>query len=89
MEVVKSLCCKCVCVLVNSRFVCKNNGVIYENQLLQIGLKSEYRQNLGEQLYNTISLQYALGKSCQTSSLLRIFLKDSSDRLVYNEKNQV
>uniref|UniRef100_A0A665WD11 AP-2 complex subunit alpha n=1 Tax=Echeneis naucrates TaxID=173247 RepID=A0A665WD11_ECHNA len=35
------------CVFVNSRFVCKNNGVIYENQLLQIGLKSEYRQNLG------------------------------------------
>ncbi|XP_067452775.1 AP-2 complex subunit alpha-2 isoform X2 [Thunnus thynnus] len=30
-----------------SRFVCKNNGVLYENQLLQIGLKSEYRQNLG------------------------------------------
>uniref|UniRef100_A0A3Q1GVC6 AP-2 complex subunit alpha n=1 Tax=Acanthochromis polyacanthus TaxID=80966 RepID=A0A3Q1GVC6_9TELE len=38
------------CVLVNSRFVCKNNGVIYENQLLQIGLKSEYRQNLGEHI---------------------------------------
>lgn len=32
------------------RFVCKNNGVIFENQLLQIGLKSEYRQNLGELL---------------------------------------
>lgn len=31
-----------------SRFVCKNNGVLYENQLLQIGLKSEFRQNLGE-----------------------------------------
>ncbi|XP_054626918.1 AP-2 complex subunit alpha-2-like isoform X2 [Dunckerocampus dactyliophorus] len=30
-----------------SRFVCKNNGVLYENHLLQIGLKSEYRQNLG------------------------------------------
>ncbi|KAM4602685.1 AP-2 complex subunit alpha-2 isoform 2-T2 [Polymixia lowei] len=30
-----------------SRFVCKNNGVLYENQLLQIGLKSEYRHNLG------------------------------------------
>ncbi|XP_029949550.1 AP-2 complex subunit alpha-2 isoform X2 [Salarias fasciatus] len=30
-----------------SRFVCKNNGVIFENQLLQIGLKTEYRQNLG------------------------------------------
>ncbi|XP_062868759.1 AP-2 complex subunit alpha-2-like isoform X3 [Trichomycterus rosablanca] len=29
------------------RFVCKNNGVLYENQLLQIGLKSEFRQNLG------------------------------------------
>ncbi|XP_056135043.1 AP-2 complex subunit alpha-2 [Lampris incognitus] len=30
-----------------SRFVCKNNGILYENHLLQIGLKSEYRQNLG------------------------------------------
>lgn len=39
------------------RFVCKNNGVIYENQLLQIGLKSEYRQNLGETLDCTVILQ--------------------------------
>lgn len=31
------------------RFICKNNGVLFENQLLQIGLKSEFRQNLGEQ----------------------------------------
>ncbi|XP_048828638.1 AP-2 complex subunit alpha-2 isoform X4 [Brienomyrus brachyistius] len=30
-----------------SRFVCKNNGVLFENQLVQIGLKSEFRQNLG------------------------------------------
>ncbi|XP_049321419.1 AP-2 complex subunit alpha-2 isoform X1 [Astyanax mexicanus] len=30
-----------------SRFVCKNNGVLFESQLLQIGLKSEFRQNLG------------------------------------------
>uniref|UniRef100_A0A8C8YXY2 AP-2 complex subunit alpha n=1 Tax=Prolemur simus TaxID=1328070 RepID=A0A8C8YXY2_PROSS len=30
-----------------SEFVCKNNGVLFENQLLQIGLKSEFRQNLG------------------------------------------
>uniref|UniRef100_A0A8D0HGH5 Adaptor related protein complex 2 subunit alpha 1 n=1 Tax=Sphenodon punctatus TaxID=8508 RepID=A0A8D0HGH5_SPHPU len=30
------------------RFVCKNNGVLFENQLLQIGVKSEFRQNLGE-----------------------------------------
>ncbi|KAM5131973.1 AP-2 complex subunit alpha-1 isoform 2-T2 [Mantella aurantiaca] len=29
------------------RFVCKNNGVLFENQLLQIGVKSEFRQNLG------------------------------------------
>ncbi|XP_044125606.1 AP-2 complex subunit alpha-2 isoform X3 [Bufo gargarizans] len=29
------------------KFICKNNGVLFENQLLQIGLKSEYRQNLG------------------------------------------
>ncbi|XP_018418299.1 PREDICTED: AP-2 complex subunit alpha-1 isoform X2 [Nanorana parkeri] len=30
-----------------NKFVCKNNGVIFENQLLQIGVKSEFRQNLG------------------------------------------
>ncbi|NP_001125028.1 AP-2 complex subunit alpha-2 [Pongo abelii] len=30
-----------------ARFVCKNNGVLFENQLLQIGLKSEFRENLG------------------------------------------
>lgn len=29
------------------RFICKNNGVLFENDLLQIGVKSEYRQNLG------------------------------------------
>lgn len=29
------------------RFVFKNNGVLFENDLLQIGVKSEYRQNLG------------------------------------------
>ncbi|MEQ2209887.1 AP-2 complex subunit alpha-1, partial [Xenoophorus captivus] len=29
-----------------NKFVCKNNGVLFENQLLQIGIKSEYRQNL-------------------------------------------
>uniref|UniRef100_A0A8C9TXG9 AP-2 complex subunit alpha n=1 Tax=Scleropages formosus TaxID=113540 RepID=A0A8C9TXG9_SCLFO len=36
----RSLCATC-------QFVCKNNGVLFENQLLQIGLKSEFRQNLG------------------------------------------
>lgn len=29
------------------KFICKNNGVLFENDLLQIGVKSEYRQNLG------------------------------------------
>ena len=28
------------------RFICKHNGVLYENDLIQIGIKSEYRQNL-------------------------------------------
>ena len=32
------------------RFVCKNSGVLFENQTLQIGLKSEFKQNLGELL---------------------------------------
>ena len=29
------------------RFICKNNGVLFENDILQIGIKSEYRLNLG------------------------------------------
>nr|CAG4640625.1 EOG090X0109 [Eulimnadia texana] len=29
------------------KFTCKNNGVLFENDLLQIGVKAEYRQNLG------------------------------------------
>ena len=29
------------------RFVCKNNGVLFENDLIQVGVKSEFRQNLG------------------------------------------
>lgn len=29
------------------RFLFKNNGVLFENELIQIGVKSEYRQNLG------------------------------------------
>lgn len=30
-----------------SRFLFKNNGVLFENDLIQIGVKSEFRQNLG------------------------------------------
>ncbi|XP_069679181.1 AP-2 complex subunit alpha [Periplaneta americana] len=29
------------------KFICKNNGVLFENDLIQIGVKSEFRQNLG------------------------------------------
>ncbi|XP_052217993.1 AP-2 complex subunit alpha-2-like isoform X2 [Dreissena polymorpha] len=29
------------------KFICKNNGVLFENDLLQIGVKSEYREDLG------------------------------------------
>lgn len=29
------------------KFVCKNNGVLYENDIIQIGIKSEFRHNLG------------------------------------------
>ncbi|XP_039992782.1 AP-2 complex subunit alpha-2 isoform X3 [Xiphias gladius] len=53
-----------------TRFVCKNNGVIYENQLLQIGLKSEYRQNLGRMYVfygNKTSTQFLSFSSSVTS----------------------
>ncbi|XP_078107121.1 AP-2 complex subunit alpha-2-like isoform X1 [Sander vitreus] len=54
-----------------SRFVYKNNGVIYEDQLLQIGLKAEYRQNLGR-IYvfygNKTSTQFLSFSSSVTSS---------------------
>ncbi|XP_069764637.1 AP-2 complex subunit alpha-2 isoform X2 [Narcine bancroftii] len=51
-------------------FVCKNNGVLFENQLLQIGIKSEYRQNLGRMYLffgNKTSVQFlnfTLNVSC-------------------------
>ncbi|GLD55625.1 AP-2 complex subunit alpha-2-like protein, partial [Lates japonicus] len=53
------------------RFVCKNNGVIFENQLLQIGLKSEYRQNLGRMYVfygNKTSTQFLSFSSSVTCS---------------------
>ncbi|XP_030580072.1 AP-2 complex subunit alpha-2 isoform X1 [Archocentrus centrarchus] len=57
------------------RFVCKNNGVIYENQLLQIGLKSEYRQNLGRMYVfygNKTSTQFlSFSSSVSSSEMLK------------------
>uniref|UniRef100_A0A670JD02 AP-2 complex subunit alpha n=1 Tax=Podarcis muralis TaxID=64176 RepID=A0A670JD02_PODMU len=44
-----------------TQFVCKNNGVLFENQLLQIGVKSEFRQNLGRMYLfygNKTSIQF-------------------------------
>uniref|UniRef100_A0A7N8YB94 AP-2 complex subunit alpha n=1 Tax=Mastacembelus armatus TaxID=205130 RepID=A0A7N8YB94_9TELE len=49
------------------RFVCKNNGVLFENQLLQIGIKSEYRQNLGDgMLWGCAQIQQVLNIECLT-----------------------
>lgn len=31
----------------SKKFLFKNNGVLFENEMLQIGVKSEFRQNLG------------------------------------------
>ncbi|KYM87176.1 PREDICTED: AP-2 complex subunit alpha [Atta cephalotes] len=43
------------------KFVCKNNGVLFENDLIQIGVKSEFRQNLGRVgLFYGNKTQYAL-----------------------------
>ncbi|XP_055363352.1 AP-2 complex subunit alpha-2 isoform X2 [Betta splendens] len=53
------------------RFICKNNGVLYENHLLQIGLRSEYRQNLGRMYIfygNKTSAQLLNFSSSVTSS---------------------
>ncbi len=30
-----------------AKFLVKNNGVLFENDVLQIGVKSEYKKNLG------------------------------------------
>ncbi|XP_062404692.1 AP-2 complex subunit alpha-2 isoform X2 [Sardina pilchardus] len=65
------------------KFVCKNNGVLYENQLLQIGLKSEYRQNLGRMYVffgnktSTQFLDFASNVVCQDilASQLNVHLK--------------
>jgi len=31
-----------------AKFLLKSNGVLFENEVLQIGVKSEYKKNLGE-----------------------------------------
>ena len=50
IAITSGICCR-ITFLINGllvdRFTCKNNGVLYENDLIQIGVKSEFRQNLG------------------------------------------
>uniref|UniRef100_A0A672IE53 AP-2 complex subunit alpha n=1 Tax=Salarias fasciatus TaxID=181472 RepID=A0A672IE53_SALFA len=65
----------------SSRFVCKNNGVIFENQLLQIGLKTEYRQNLGRMYVffgnktSTQFLSFTSSVSCSDALRLSVHAK--------------
>ncbi|NXD17771.1 AP2A2 protein, partial [Nothocercus nigrocapillus] len=47
------------------KFVCKNNGVLFENQLLQIGLKSEFRQNLGKNFQAELLAYLCISTSTQ------------------------
>ncbi|EEB11455.1 conserved hypothetical protein [Pediculus humanus corporis] len=65
------------------KFVCKSNGVLFENDVIQIGVKSEFRQNLGRLglFYGnktTIPLQYfsvTYNPSSDLSSKLNIQMK--------------
>jgi AP-2 complex subunit alpha len=47
------------------KLVCKHNGVVFENDFLQIGIKCEYRQNLGR-----ISIFYGNKTSFQFTCFL-------------------
>lgn len=69
----------------NCRFVCKNNGVIFENQLLQIGLKSEYRQNLGELHYRNFCLWYAWVLHIVCYSNFQVILKGLCGKAIVRE----
>ena len=47
------------------KLVCKNNGVLFENDLIQIGVKCEFRQNLGR-----LSLFYGNKTNFQLTSFI-------------------
>lgn len=34
-------------ILAFYRFICKNNGVLFESELIQVGVKCEFKRNLG------------------------------------------
>ncbi|KAM6942658.1 AP-2 complex subunit alpha-2-like isoform 2-T2 [Xenentodon cancila] len=74
-----------------SRFVCKNNGVIYESQLLQIGLKSEYRQNLGRMYVffgNKTSTQFlSFSSSVSSNDILKTHILCTFEKLLKSNLN--
>lgn len=42
------MCCFNIKIVdVFHRFICKNNGVLFENELIQVGVKCEFKRNLG------------------------------------------
>jgi len=49
------------------KLVCKNNGVLFENDLIQIGVKCEYKQNLGR-----ICLYYGNNSSVQFQTFMPV-----------------
>lgn len=55
------------------KFVCKHNGILFENDLLQIGVKAEFRQNLGR-----VGLFYGNKTVSQFQSFLPSVTSDSA-----------
>lgn len=57
------------------KLLCKHNGILYENSLIQIGLKCEYKQNLGR-----ISVFYGnKTNDCMKQFLTNIVCSDLSE----------
>ncbi|XP_071831257.1 AP-2 complex subunit alpha-2-like isoform X2 [Apostichopus japonicus] len=67
------------------KFICKNNGVLFESELLQIGVKSEFRANLGRLglFYgNKTSYQFAnFSAVVSTPETLQTALKVTTDQV--------
>jgi len=39
------------------RFVCKNTGVLFETDILQVGIKSEFKEGKGKYKNNNVLVQ--------------------------------
>lgn len=75
------------------RFVCKNNGVLYESDLIQIGVKSEYRQNLGRitlfygnKTSSTLQVNF-FSDGCRESSLTLFYLQNFAANVTQAPEN--